>query len=132
MIADLASLQLDPEDLQQFPLLEQRAIARIQDGARPQLVRAEEIGEDTALRAVELRDPAVRANEGLLGDVIGVPMVPEDVEGGGIHTALESTHDGALKLTSRLNSGFAKSAEEFKISFVDTNDLPRRIVRLFT
>ena len=44
--------------------------------------------------------------------------------------ALESTHDGALKLTSRLNSGFAKSAEEFKISFVDTNDLPRRIADL--
>jgi hypothetical protein len=43
---------------------------------------------------------------------------------------LESTHDGALKLTSTLDSAFGQSAEDFKISFVDTNDLPRRIADL--
>jgi hypothetical protein len=43
---------------------------------------------------------------------------------------LESTHDGALKLTSKLDSAFGKSEEDFKISFVDSNDLPRRIADL--
>jgi hypothetical protein len=43
---------------------------------------------------------------------------------------LESTHDGALKLTSKLDSAFKQSEETFSISFVDTNDLPRRIADL--
>jgi hypothetical protein len=43
---------------------------------------------------------------------------------------LESLHDGALKLRSELDSAFKKSEESFSISFVDTNDLPRRIADL--
>ena len=43
---------------------------------------------------------------------------------------LESIHDGALKLTSRLDSAFRQSEETFAISFVDSHDLPRRIADL--
>jgi hypothetical protein len=43
---------------------------------------------------------------------------------------LESTHDGALKLTTRLDSAFSKSDDPLYLSFVDTNDLPRRIADL--
>ena len=43
---------------------------------------------------------------------------------------LESTHDGALKLTSTLDAAFGSSADEFSISFVDRNDLPKRIADL--
>ena len=43
---------------------------------------------------------------------------------------LESIHDGALKLTSKLDSAFRQSEETFAISFVDSNDLPRRIADL--
>jgi hypothetical protein len=43
---------------------------------------------------------------------------------------LESTHDGALKLRSELDSAFRQSEETFAISFIDTNDLPRRIADL--
>ena len=43
---------------------------------------------------------------------------------------LESIHDGALMLTSRLDSAFRQSEEAFAISFVDSRDLPRRIADL--
>jgi len=43
---------------------------------------------------------------------------------------LQSTHDGALQLTSRLASAFGPSNETFSISFVDSHDLPRRIADL--
>ena len=43
---------------------------------------------------------------------------------------LESIHDGALKLTSTLDSAFRQSEETFAISFVDSHDLPRRIADL--
>jgi hypothetical protein len=43
---------------------------------------------------------------------------------------LESIHDGALKLTSKLDSAFRQSEETFSISFVDSHDLPRRIADL--
>jgi hypothetical protein len=43
---------------------------------------------------------------------------------------LDSTHDGALTLTSKLDSAFRQSAETFAISFVDSHDLPRRIADL--
>ena len=43
---------------------------------------------------------------------------------------LESIHDGALRLTSRLDSAFRQSEETFSISFVDSHDLPRRIADL--
>jgi ABC-type phosphate/phosphonate transport system substrate-binding protein len=43
---------------------------------------------------------------------------------------LESTHDGALTLTSKLDSAFGQSDEPLPITFVDRNDLPRRIADL--
>ena len=41
--------------------------------------------------------------------------------------ALESIHDGALKLTSTLDATFGKSDDEFRVGFTDRNDLPKRI-----
>jgi ABC-type phosphate/phosphonate transport system substrate-binding protein len=43
---------------------------------------------------------------------------------------LASAHDGALTLTSTLDSSFGQSEEKFSISFVDRDDLPQRIADL--
>ena len=43
---------------------------------------------------------------------------------------LESTHDGALKLTSKLDPAFKVPKEIFYISFLDDKDLPQRIADL--
>jgi ABC-type phosphate/phosphonate transport system substrate-binding protein len=107
------------------------ALARLRNDARQQLtpvvVRVKAGNdEDTLLQEyVEATKEAVRLS--------GTEFVLEDHD---LHRrvdmtwTLESAHDGALKLTSTLDSSFAQSAEEFPVSFVDRSDLPRRIADL--
>jgi len=114
------------------------ALAKLRQAARqeptPVVVRVER--ESKAAATDERREQLLNAYVLAAKEAVrlsGTEFVLEDTD---LHKrvdmtwTLESTHDGALKLTSKLDSAFAKSDEEFKISFVDTNDLPRRIADL--
>jgi ABC-type phosphate/phosphonate transport system substrate-binding protein len=106
------------------------ALASLRQSARPQItpvvVRIEGLaGRRVSMADVEAVREAVRLS--------GTELVPEDRN---LHKrvdmtwTLDSTHDGALRLTSTLDSSFGQSAEEFIISFVDRRELPQRIADL--
>jgi ABC-type phosphate/phosphonate transport system substrate-binding protein len=103
------------------------ALARLRQDARqrptPVVVKVE--GRSVSQPYVEAAKEAVRLS--------GTEFVLEDRD---LHKrvdmtwTLASAHDGALTLTSTLDSSFGESAEQFSISFVDRNDLPQRIADL--
>src|SRR5262245_28732481 len=112
-----------------------QALARLRRDAHerpaPVVVKVEagkvEAGKDGAVseRYVQAAKEAVRLS--------GTEFVLEDKD---LHKRVDMTwrlepmHDGALKLISTLDAAFGASAEEFAISFVDRNDLPKRIADL--
>jgi len=107
-----------------------QALARLRRDAHvrpaPVIVKVE-AGKDGAVseRYVQAAKEAVRLS--------GTEFVLEDKD---LHKRVDMTwrlepmHDGALKLTSTLDAAFGASSEEFAISFVDRNDLPKRIADL--
>ena len=109
-----------------------KALARLRQDARqqpmPVVVKVESRGAGVLDRYVNAVKEAIRLS--------GTEFVLEDTD---LHVhvdmtwTLESTHDGALTLTSTLDS-FGPLADTFSntfsISFVDTNDLPQRIADL--
>ena len=109
-----------------------KALARLRQDARqrplPVVVRVEPKGAGVHQRHVNAVKEAVRLS--------GTEFVLEDRD---LHVhvdmtwTLESTHDGALTLTSTLDSFGSvadRFASTFRISFVDTNDLPQRVADL--
>jgi ABC-type phosphate/phosphonate transport system substrate-binding protein len=111
-----------PDDAREaLARLRQRAHER----AAPVVVRVEAKGKNVLPEYVDAAREAVRLS--------GTEFVLEDKD---LHKSvdmtwtLESTHDRALKLTSTLDPTFGRSDEVFWISFVDRNDLPKRIADL--
>jgi ABC transporter, phosphonate, periplasmic substrate-binding protein len=112
------------------------ALAKLRQDARqrptPVVVKVE--GKDRLVGGKE--DPVLKTYVDAAKEAVrlsGTEFVLEDRD---LHKrvdmtwTLESTHDGALKLTSTLDSAFGQSADEFAISFVDREDLPQRIADL--
>jgi ABC-type phosphate/phosphonate transport system substrate-binding protein len=103
------------------------ALARLRQDARqrPTPVVVKVVGKSVSPPYVDAAKEAVRLS--------GTEFVLEDRD---LHKrvdmtwTLESSHDGALTLTSTLDSSFGESEEQFSISFVDRNDLPQRIADL--
>ena len=109
-----------------------KALARLRQDARqrpmPVVVKVETRGERVPDRYVNAVKEAIR--------LAGTEFVLYDDD---LHVAvdmtwmLESTHDGALTLTNRLDSFGAPAdrfSDTFSISFVDKNDLPQRVADL--
>jgi ABC-type phosphate/phosphonate transport system substrate-binding protein len=109
-----------------------KALARLRQDARqspmPVVVKVEARGEGVLDRYVNAVKEAIRLS--------GTEFVLADAD---LHVhvdmtwTLESTHDGALTLTSTLDSFGAladRYSNTFSISFVDKNDLPQRIADL--
>jgi hypothetical protein len=103
------------------------ALAKLRQDARqpppPVVVRVQ--GRSVSQPYVDAASEAVRLS--------GTEFVLEDRD---LHKrvdmtwTLESVHDGALAITTTLDSSFAQPEEKFSISFVDRDDLPQRIADL--